>query len=147
MNGWDGYPVIGAARDHDDGEWLRLPDNGWGALVAYLAGPHRVRAVAIEHRDVRVVMTQGGVTTGWTERPTQDDIDHGYSDVVDYLARAGIGPPPTGVSWEVRLPRGTGKREFEGAINVAMMEVPTSDSFVREREALEAALAALYSGS
>lgn len=46
-----------------------------------------------------------------------------------------------------RRPRGAGEREFEGAINVAMMGVPTSDSFVPEREAVEATLTALYRGS
>lgn len=82
------------------GSWWILPENGWGALVAFVAGPGNVRP----HRNLR-----------WTATTPDTEV---LEDVNDYLRVAGVEASPE-PHWEIRLPAGLTLLELEERIGSA----------------------------
>jgi hypothetical protein len=82
------------------GRWWILPDNGWGALIAFVAGPGNVRP----HRNL-----------WWTATAPDTEI---LEDVNDYLRIAGVEASPE-PQWEIRLPAGMTLLELEKRIGSA----------------------------
>lgn len=94
-----------------------LDQNGWQALVAYAAGPERCRTIPPEaNRTVRVT-TGRRVGDAWVETVheeplSQADDDDVYGAMADFLANAGVPPPPRDVRWVLDLPDGMTQNEF-----------------------------------
>ena len=95
-----------ANDDLDPSDAVELPETGWGALVAWIAGPSwvhpdRLRVLPQVRRTVEV---DGSAVTTSTDRSSQD-LDAMDEDIAAYLADAGVPPPPRGVRWSLRRPR------------------------------------------
>jgi hypothetical protein len=102
-----------------------LEQNGWKALVAFAAGPERCRLIPLEHdRTVRVTTRQrvgdAWVTSEHEEPYTKDDDDEVFGDMADYLADAGVPPPPRNVRWVLALPDGLTEDEFWDEVHEAV---------------------------
>lgn len=96
------------------GDVVRLARNGWQALVAYLAGPDRVRAVGQDRRLVRWSASDG---TGGIRPHSVSELDELETDLAEYLAHAGIEQPPPNVEWRLTLPQGLTEEVFWARIN------------------------------
>jgi len=118
------------------GALVRLPESGYGWLVAYVAGPAHVRGFpTTAHPLVRVDCLVGGQWgRSWHERTAadQEDVDEG---IRDYLAAAGAPPGPSGHTWELRLPPGVDEAGFWSSVNTAVFldgdDAPLTPSVVR----------------
>ncbi|MFT4294967.1 MAG: DUF5956 family protein [Micropruina sp.] len=89
---WDDRIIVGGA-----GLYL-LPDNGYGALIAWLGGAGRTLRAIDRNRGDRIVKESvDGVVT---ERPiTGAELSECDDMVDDYLAEAGVPPRPRGYLW------------------------------------------------
>lgn len=114
----------------------RVPDTGWGMLVAWLAGPdHLVRLIDDEQHAVTVTVVQGPTSTTATEPRTQADqatIDDGIDE---YLSDAQVPTPPRGYRWFQRVPHGHDSlNEAYARINVHLREADPDNNAVRPEE-------------
>ena len=109
-----------------DGNWAVLPENDWGALVAYGAGPGRVRphTVPREHRLVsKECVSRDGRITRTVEPMTDEDMAD-VREMIDLaLTDVGVPAPPHGW-WEVLLPDGMTFDELDRHVNDAVMHDP-----------------------
>lgn len=95
-------------RSDDTGPlMLELPESGWGALVAWAAGPAHafMRLDVGPVPPVKIEVNKKGRQTQRYQRSRtpadQVDID----DAIDaFLADAGVSPRPRGYRWFIRLP-------------------------------------------
>ncbi len=100
-----------------------------------------------------------GVETAREEPFTPADADDVYGEMVDFLATAGVPPPPRAVRWVLDLPKGLTKDEFwtevqesvdatwDACTTVASAPSVGPTPLAPLLEATEAALARLYSRS
>lgn len=99
---WNTYPL-----GNKPVGWIELSENGWGAVIAWLAGPENVVRKPVGQRKdlVRETCTAAdGSTRTWTEPITEADV-RGIEDDIDfYLADAGLPPRPRGFHWFLGLP-------------------------------------------
>lgn len=111
----------------------RVPDTGWGMLVAWLAGPDRlVRLVNNEQHAVTVTVVQGTTTTTATEPRTQSDQDTIDDGIDEYLSDAQVPTPPRGYRWYQRVPRGCDSlNDAYAHINVHLRESDPDNNAVR----------------
>lgn len=118
--------VAATPTEGDDGAWVPLPENGWGAVVAWAAGPGRARPRRIalgDRRPVRVRCTEpDGTVREWDEPFTLDDLAELEDMIADYCALAGIPAPPV-TAWDLRLPDADGMTLQD--IDAAAFEEPT----------------------
>lgn len=119
---WDDFPIAGdAAASSGNGETVELTENGYGALVAWEAGPRHVRRWPRDNsaRTIRVtVEARGRPAVSWDEPMTAEELDGIASDINDYLADAGIPPQPPGYQWVLHLPPGSARaQDFWGLVN------------------------------
>jgi hypothetical protein len=87
--------------------WIPTPENGWGALVAWAAGPlNMVRVPAAPRNRETVVVTQysDGRVTREPSLLTDADLESIDDDIDSYLAEAGLPPRPRGFDWYLRPP-------------------------------------------
>lgn len=133
MPTWDEFDIVGESAD--DAGWTSLPPNGWGALVAFIAGPGRARGVRRTPRPVKVVTGRPGAEVTQTRPPTDDELDHVREAVTGYLSMSGIPEPPAGVEWQICLPDDTNERSLDRGVNRAMREADGLD-FPGQREAV-----------
>ena len=106
-DGWESF-ASPPQEEPADGDWVKLPENGWGALVAHVAGPGSARpnVVPLEERTVAVhCMTRDGEESRFVEPMSEDDLQGTRDAIVAYLADVGVPPPPY-FWWEVRLRKG-----------------------------------------
>lgn len=85
-----------------------LPENGWGAIVAYRAGPGRTRPHEVPwvRRLVTEVCTDAdGATRRRTVALTPEDVADIVESVNSYLVEVGLPPAPF-TWWEVAPPDG-----------------------------------------
>ncbi|GEN81208.1 DUF5956 family protein [Actinotalea fermentans] len=122
------------------GHWVRVPDNGWGALIAYLAGPGRVRTVARRYNDVRVVTVHDGVRTEHSEEITPEDVRGIERDIASYVAERAAPAPPPGVSFEILIPDELSFDELEHDLLAATMRIASDGDPLAERQALDCVL-------
>ncbi len=138
---WDDYDVV--PREAIDGNRLiELPDgSGWFLLVAWVAGPSRVRRCLApdEPPDVRVVCHGPSGTVRYSRRPTDEEEQEYYDMVAGWLSDAGVPAPPQGFCWWLDVSdRFSSAPEFWSALNasvdvVAPWEVrPALDRFLHE---------------
>jgi hypothetical protein len=113
---WQEVPTVDSSSEGKGGAdepgvagsgYLELPDNGWGMLVAYVAGPRRTRRVADRLQDHRTVLLDSGrsgpAETVERER-TDEDQDLIEEMTNEYLDRAGVPSRPRGYKWFLALP-------------------------------------------
>lgn len=113
-------------------EWVALPENGWGAIIAYRVGPGRTRPhdVPTERRLVTEVCTDAdGTTRRRTVAMTPEDFADITESVNSYLLDVGLPPAPF-TWWEVAPPDGMTGDEFLKRLEDASAERLTSTSGV-----------------
>jgi hypothetical protein len=111
---WEDYAVVELTGEPDDAERAaceyELPDNGWGGLIAWVAGPQRVfrRPSQRDYTSLLTCMDASGVVVFEEMVPLSADEIASISDDRDqYLSEAGIPPMPRGFDWFLDL-TGTG---------------------------------------
>ena len=102
----------------EDGQYVELPENGFGGLVAWAAGVHHVRRTAdhLNHQ-TRVTTIAGDETTNHVRPRSQQEQDGVDQDIDSYLRDAGIPPRPRGFRWFVELPGSIRPDDFWEDIN------------------------------
>ncbi|PWK91191.1 hypothetical protein C8D88_1011224 [Lentzea atacamensis] len=134
MHSWDDFPVLPtepvtartepAKKEIHVGSlhYALLPDNGWGATIAWEAGPELAGRIADDVSAYHVVeRTRAGnsrvIAEQRTVPRTEEDQDVIEESVNDYLAEAGIPPRPRGFAWYLKVPpTRSGLKELERAI-------------------------------
>lgn len=129
-------PVASAA-------WVALPENGWGAIVAYRVGPGRARPhdVPLELRQVIETCTDAdGTTRRRTVAMSREDLATIAESVDSYLRDVGLPPTPF-TWWEVAPPDQMTGTEFLRRLENAGAEGVTAASGVDVARQYAAALA------
>ncbi|CAM3686049.1 DUF5956 domain-containing protein [Occultella aeris] len=108
------------------GNWVALPENGLGALMAFAAGPGYARPRSgVVPRPVRVTLERPGrPPISWEEERTPEDDAVILESIVSYLAEAGITAAAPVTAWEILLPEGVTGADLERRTGAAMAEVP-----------------------
>lgn len=115
---WDDFP-------HDPpriGAEVRLPANGWQALLAFLAGPGWVYTVA--SIDPETIPVADGTGNSSEEAWTDYDRRAVRDGLLDYLRTAGIPDPPEDVEWRLVLPEALTEDQLWAALNQAASDGP-----------------------
>jgi Family of unknown function (DUF5956) len=99
---WSEFRVLSAPER----VWFELPESGFGALVAWLAGPRNAFRIRSDRSQATVVVTLGDPVTGSSyERPfTADEGAEIDNDIDLDLHDAGVPPRLRGFSWYIRPP-------------------------------------------
>lgn len=103
--------------------WVEVSENGWGALIAWAAGPENLRRTprSDEGRTVRASCTTGGTTREWTEPFTAEDRRSVDDSINEFLLDAAIPAQPPGYVWFIRVPPHFSSADaFLGAVNAKM---------------------------
>jgi len=124
---------------------IEAPENGFGAMVVWCAGPElafRLRGTDASQR-VTVICTYSDGRQRRTSRPFTDaDQAVVEEDINEYLKAAGIPPRPPGFRWFIRVPganhEGGG---FWRRLNAGLdREAPAAPDPAENRRAIEAVL-------
>lgn len=115
---WDEVPI--ATADQVPAHYVQVTENGYGMLLAWIAGPSRCARVAVGLHNYSTVVTTthlpGGESTVST-RPRSDedqqDIDHA---IAGFLTRFSIPSPPSGYQWYVQGVPGDSSADLVRAI-------------------------------
>jgi hypothetical protein len=88
--------------------WVELPDNGWGALMGWAAGPDNLRRSpsSDEGRTVTGHIEHAHRRTLFEVPFTAADREGVDDDVDMYLRDAGVPQRPRGFVWRIRVPDG-----------------------------------------
>lgn len=110
---------------------VEVPDSGWGALVAWVAGPRLLRRCPdqIERHEVPLSHVAGGDVARVTRQRNsvdQNDIDDGIDD---YLTDAGVPPRPRGYRWFLQLPTGIDETQFWSQLNARLDQHPSLPTY------------------
>lgn len=111
-------------------EWVALPENGWGAVVAYRVGPGRARphAAPLEDRLVTEACTDAdGTARRRTVPMTPEDVADIEESVNSYLLEVGLPPAPF-TWWEVAPPDGMTGDAFLERLERACLHRATATS-------------------
>jgi hypothetical protein len=139
------WSQISANRPLAAEDAIQLPESGWGALIAWLAGPawaHPALLPAVPPVTVRHC-ADGVVREAQVQR-TPDDQASIDADIAQYLDDAGVPPAPTGTIWALRLPAGMDETSFWAAVHSGMdHQCPQARLPSQTRECLTAVLAAI----
>lgn len=92
----------------DGRPYIELSENGWGAVIAAVAEPHRVRrgALAIADYTTTIVHERDGRKSSESKPRSEDDQRSIDDDIDEYLAAAGLPPRPRGFRWFIEVPPG-----------------------------------------
>ncbi|MBZ2195266.1 DUF5956 family protein [Occultella gossypii] len=103
------------------GNWVPLPENGLGALMAFAAGAGYARpAVGMVPRPIRVTLERpGSPPVYWEEERGSEDTAIIIESIAEYLAEAGIAAAPL-TAWEILLPEGVTGADLEQRTGKAM---------------------------
>ncbi len=144
--GWGDFDVVtGEVADDDSDGWTPLPHNGWGALVAFVAGPAHVRGVRRPPGPTRVVCERGGLRESFLRPASQEDLEMIQDGIVGYLSESRTPPPPAGVTWEIRLPPGMTEVDLDRGVDSAMCTAHDLD-FPAQKAAVAAYLGGVLAG-
>ncbi|WP_428962974.1 DUF5956 family protein [Micromonospora fluostatini] len=127
--GWDDVALSPTAPTGPAGEYLELPESGWGALVGWTVGPARlVRCPDRPEDHTTVITTISPAGDDHQARPRtaaeQTDLD---ADINTYLHDAGLPARPPGYRWFLRLPAGHDEDRFWNAVHESLnREQPTA---------------------
>lgn len=103
---WDKTELLKEERG-----WRILPENGWGALIAWTAGEQnrRMRVLddsVLSSRLMRVEVIQRGISRKREVPFTPSDQEEINDSIAEYLQDADVPSPPSGYQWFVRIPDG-----------------------------------------
>ncbi|GAA1495829.1 DUF5956 family protein [Paeniglutamicibacter kerguelensis] len=100
---WSDVPV----HEPEPG-WELLPENGWFAMIGWVAGLANLRRFPGSDvgRTVRVTCIEHGSERTYLEPFGAEDRADVDESVNGYLADAGIPPRPSGFDWYLRVPEG-----------------------------------------
>ncbi len=86
--------------------WTEATANGWGALIAWVAGPANTRRApaAVRDRHTEVIVMTDGTVVRQPSMLSDEDLASIDDDIDMYLAAAGIPPLPRGYAWFIRRP-------------------------------------------
>ncbi len=106
------------------GEGFPLPESGWGAVVAWLAGPSWVYPDAARVSDAVVVTKSAGAGEASSYSTPRTDRDQVAidEDISSYVMDAGVPAPPAGITWRMRHPQGLSEEQFWNGVHRAMSE-------------------------
>lgn len=138
---WSELAQAGVDRCRTSDNWVELPENGWGALVAYLAGPGYARPLQIpfETRTVTVFeIAATGEACSREEPMTLYDIESIRESIAEFLAEVDI-EAPTETSWQLCLPTGMSADDLAERLNAAVASA--GDGVSRREQALREARA------
>lgn len=139
----DRWAEIVRAPPVESANWVVLPENGWGAIIAYRVGPGHARPhdVRLERRLVTETCTEAdGSTRRRTVAMSHEDFAYIVESVNSYLLEVGL--PPTPFSWwEVAPPDGMAGKEFLSRLENACTEGMTAASGVEVARQYAAVLA------
>ena len=146
MKSWDDFRTL-----DDQSGWVEVDENGWGTLLAWVAGPEnaRRRATTDDGRTVRVVVERAGIPDQHSAEPfTARDRDLIEDGINPYLEEAGVPPRPRGYTWFIRVtPTGLTAEEFLEQVNSSVLNAPPEVVMPRQwRERMEAVLSEVYAG-
>lgn len=141
---WDDFPIVPASDEASGrGQTVELTENGYGALVAWEAGPQHVRRCvqpAGPPRMVRVTVEKPGQPpVSWDEEMTAEERQSIVDDINDFLADAGIPAQPAGYQWLLDLPSGSAD-DFWTQLGRHVHEVSVGPHPVQTRRAVAVAL-------
>lgn len=94
-------------RDGAKGDgWAEATANGWGALIAWVAGPSNTarKPAAARDRHTEVLVMTDGAVVRQPSMLSDADLDSIDDDIDTYLAAAGVPPVPRGYTWFIRRP-------------------------------------------
>lgn len=131
--------------------WVELDENGWGALIGWVAGAENLRRSPVDDsaRTVAVSRTgPDGVVIEFDEAFTAQDRVIVDESVNSYLVDADAEERPGGFRWFVRLPEQFSSWEdFRGAVTRAVYAGdPKPVHPVDVRSAMERAIQSIYEG-
>lgn len=146
MKSWDEVRIL-----DDQAGWAEVDENGWGTLLAWVAGPENARRcpTSDDGRTVRVVIERPGVPDQRTVEPfTAYDRDLVEDGINPYLEQAGVPPRPRGYIWFIRVwPPDHTAEEFLQRVNESVLTAPPEVVLpVQWREQMESVLAEVYEG-
>lgn len=137
----DWADILDAAAGAGSGPWIDLPSNGWGALVAYLAGPGRVRALQRERPTVTTTSTGiDGIDLIDTQPATAADLAMMDRFVDAYLVEHEVPPCPPGLAFQLRVPPPFEWEELVSKLNQAVLRDAADGSPLAERDAMRRVL-------
>ncbi|MHA7209573.1 DUF5956 family protein [Arthrobacter sp. MDT1-65] len=126
----------------------RATVNGWGALVAWVAGPANTarQSVAVRDRHTEVLVMTDGTFLHQPSMLSDDDLDSIDDDIDAHLAAAGVRPLPRGYIWFIRRPADCPYDDsFWAAINRGVTEAePDAREPLELRLVLDGVLRSLY---
>ncbi|MHA7146537.1 DUF5956 family protein [Arthrobacter sp. TmT3-37] len=129
--------------------WTEATANGWGALIAWVAGPaNTCRApAAVRHRHTEVLVMTDGIVVRQPSLLSDDDLASIDDDIDTYLAAAGVPPLPRCYAWFIRRPAQCDTdAAFWSAINQGVQEAaPDAVEPLELRLVVDGVLRALYS--
>jgi hypothetical protein len=146
---WTDFPAIGEMTMADRGvyegrngrRYIELPENGWGALLAWSAGPgHVVRCLdRLEKPPVVTTVTGRNGTVSRSEAPRTDADQAEVDQAIDeYLADAEVPSQPHGWRWFLALPpQCATARDYHRLIDTALRELPKDLRPLHIREVME----------
>lgn len=101
---WEDVPVI--ATGHVPPNYVKVTENGYGMLLAWIAGPNRCARVAVDRQHYITVVTTTNNTNGETTvspHPRSDEDQRDVDEAIaSYLNRFNIPPPPSSYEWYVK---------------------------------------------
>jgi hypothetical protein len=111
----------------DASGWALMTENGFGSVIAFIAGPGRFgrRPANDEGRTVRIIEERpDGSSVEYTRPFTSEDRDSIEESAGWYIADWGMPPRPAGFDWFVRLPAGeTDAAAFERRLTGRMIDL------------------------
>jgi hypothetical protein len=126
---------------------IELPESGWGALIAWLAGPtwaHPDPARVLPPVTVSVI--SAGATSEAKFDRTPEDQTSIDDDIAAYLADADVPPQPRAMWWSLRRPAGMDEPSFWTQVHQSMYKQCPDARLPREiRACLTRVLAAILS--
>lgn len=129
--------------------WSPLPENGWGAVIAYVAGPGRARPhdAPLTERTVEVTTVVDGASKSLTLPMTPEDVAVIAEFVDTHLEEVGIPPAPV-TWWEIDLPDGMTYETFDLSMERALKGLHASGKGTLEEEyrAIAAVVQGLHVG-
>jgi hypothetical protein len=130
--------------------WTEATANGWGALIAWVAGPANTRRApaAVRDRHTEVLVMTDGAVVRQPSMLSDEDLASIDDDIDSYLAAAGVPPLPRGYTWFIRRPAQCDTdAAFWAAINQGVQETAPDDAVepLEARLVLDGVLRTLYS--
>ncbi|MBC7763653.1 MAG: hypothetical protein H7201_18055 [Candidatus Saccharibacteria bacterium] len=145
MNRWDEVQPL-----EDPAGWAEVTENGWGMLLAWVAGPENTRRgpTTDDVRTVRTTLERTGFPVIYSTEPfSAHDRDLTEEGINPYLEAAGVPPRPRGYTWFIRMwPPTTTADDFLDRTNASVLHNSPDGAVMPGtwRERMETTLTEIY---